>query len=204
MATDNNQQPETILHLSKEGADLGEFHGELEDFLKFAIVQGIEEQLDGMNVAREVNTLHSTRRATSMSNKESKTLQPLPPHQDMSAFCQTCIHPQDVTNILTLLGFSLAFQMKPDDQQAYMQLKPLPAQFHYEGPYGMNVVYLAGEDINTGDEDVFPVHASRFWLYRAGETDLIFQQAIDVLTTAFSLSWEPLTLNIVPSLQEVA
>ena len=50
----NNEQTETILHLSKEGADLGEFHGGLEDFLRFAMAHGIEEQLDGMHVAREV------------------------------------------------------------------------------------------------------------------------------------------------------
>lgn len=45
VATNNEQQPETILHLSKEGADLGEFHGGLEDFLKFAMAQGIESTL---------------------------------------------------------------------------------------------------------------------------------------------------------------
>ena len=53
MSTNNDQQPETILHLSKEGTDLGEFHGGLEDLLKFAIAHGIEAQLDGMHVARE-------------------------------------------------------------------------------------------------------------------------------------------------------
>ena len=86
-------------------------------------------------------------------------------HQDLSAFCQTCPHPTGCHKRTCLLGFSLAFQMKADDQQAYMQLKPLPAQFHYEGPYGMNVVYLAGEDIDSDDEHAFPVHASRFWFY---------------------------------------
>jgi len=52
----NDQQPETILHLSKDGKDLTEFHGGLEDLLKFAVAHGIEEQLDGLHVAREVRS----------------------------------------------------------------------------------------------------------------------------------------------------
>lgn len=55
MASNDPQQPETILHLSKDGQDLTEFHGGLEDLLKFAIKHGIEEPLDGVHVAREVN-----------------------------------------------------------------------------------------------------------------------------------------------------
>jgi len=54
VATNNEQQPETILHLSKDGKDLTKFHGGLENLLKFAIAHGIEEQLDGLHVAREV------------------------------------------------------------------------------------------------------------------------------------------------------
>lgn len=125
-------------------------------------------------------------------------------HQDLSAFCRTCPHTQDVTNVLALLGFSLAFQMKADNQQAYMQLKPLPAQLHFDGPYGMSVVYLAGEDINTDDEHTFPAHSSRFWFYQGGEPDQILQQTLDVLAAAFSLSWEPFALDCVPHLQDVA
>ncbi len=53
MAYTDPQQPETILHLSKEGQDLGEFHGGLEDLLKFAIAHNIESRLDGLHVARE-------------------------------------------------------------------------------------------------------------------------------------------------------
>ena len=54
MAANNEREPETILHLSKEGTDLGEFHGGLEDLLKFAAAHGIEERLDGLHVVREV------------------------------------------------------------------------------------------------------------------------------------------------------
>ena len=50
----SDQQQETILHLSKKGKDLTEFHGGLEELLKFALAHGIEEQLDGLHVVREV------------------------------------------------------------------------------------------------------------------------------------------------------
>ena len=52
--TTNNHQPESILHLSKEGKDLPEFHGGLEELLRFFSSQRIEEQLDGLHVVREV------------------------------------------------------------------------------------------------------------------------------------------------------
>lgn len=125
-------------------------------------------------------------------------------HQDVNALCQTCPQPHKVTNALQPLGFRLGFQMKADDQQAYMQLKPLPAQFHYEGPHGLSVVYLAGEDINSDDEYAFPAHASRFRLYCAGEPEHVFQHTLETLATAFSLSWEPLTLDVVPHVQDAA
>ncbi len=133
-------------------------------------------------------------------------LQYLLAHQDVSAFCQTCPRPQDVTSVLESLGFHVSFQMQADNQHAYMQLKPLPAQVHYEGPCGMNVVYLAGEDIDIDDEYAFPKHASRFWLYCAGESEQTFKQTMNVLTGAFSLSWKPLTIpaTTVPHLKDVA
>lgn len=53
MAT-NDHQPKTILHLSKDDKDLTEFRGGLEELLKFAMVHGIEERLDGLHIAREV------------------------------------------------------------------------------------------------------------------------------------------------------
>ena len=125
-------------------------------------------------------------------------------HQDVSAFCQTCPHQQDVITVLKPLGFRVGFQMQADNQQAYMQLKPLPAQVHYEGPHGMSVVYLAGEDIDVDDEYTFPKHASRFWLYCAGESEQTFKQTMNVLTGAFSLSWQPLTTTTVPHFQDAA
>ena len=139
-----------------------------------------------------------------MSNS-NQTQRMLFAHKDVGAFCQTCPHPQDVTTVLQSLGFRVGFQMNADDQQAYMQLKPLPAQIHYEGPGGMNIVYLAGEDIDIDDEHVFPKHASRFWLYCAGEPEQTFQYTLDTLANAFSLSWELLTIaTTVPHIQDAA
>ena len=188
MSINNDRQPESILHLSKEGTNVGEFHGDLEDFLTFALKQALKHSLMVCMSHAKRSIRYSTRRAMSMGNKKSITPQPPLPHQEISAFCQTCPPPHEVTNVLVLLGFSLTFQMQADSQQAYLQLKPLPAQMHYEGPYGMNVVYLAGEDLNIDDECIFPAHASRFWLYPGNESEPLFQHVIDVLSNAFSLS----------------
>ena len=125
-------------------------------------------------------------------------------HQDMSAFCQTCPDVQAVTAVLNPLGFRVAFHMDADDQQAYLQLAPLPEQCHYTGPCGMSVVYLAGEDGDlNADEDrdpntlnAFPAHASRFWFYCGAESKDVFQHTLDTLATAFSLSWEPPVANV--------
>ncbi len=130
--------------------------------------------------------------------------QPSMTHHDASAFCQTCPDMQAVTTVLKPLGFSVAFHMQADDQQAYLQLAPLPEQCHYAGPFGMSVVYLAGEDSGlNADEDndldtmnAFPAHASRFWFYCGGESKEVFQQTLDTLIAAFSLSWEPLAANV--------
>ncbi len=125
-------------------------------------------------------------------------------HHDVSAFCQTCPDVQVVTSALKPLGFSVAFHMEADHRNAYLQLAPLPEQCHYDGPFGMSVVYLAGEDSDlNADEDrdpntlnAFPAHASRFWCYCGAESHALFQHTLDTLATAFSLSWEPLVANV--------
>ncbi len=129
-------------------------------------------------------------------------------HHDSTAFCQTCPSVQDVTMRLTPLGFSVAFHMQADEKQAYLDLDPLPEQCHYDGPFGMSVVYLAGEDSDlNADEDrapditnTFPAHASRFWCYCGGESKGVFQHTLGMLATAYSLIWEPLVAtNHVPT-----
>ena len=84
--------------------------------------------------------------------------------EERSAFCATCPQPVDVSNVLVSLGCVLAFSMPAEHEGAYMHLPPLPAQFHYGGPGGLRVIYLAGPDIAL-DGECFPEHESRFWLY---------------------------------------
>src|SRR5438876_11386682 len=71
---------------------------------------------------------------------------------ERSAFCATCPEPTDVSKVLAGQGCSLVFCMKAEDEGAYMDLPPLPAQFHYEGPGGVRVIYLAGPDVARDGE----------------------------------------------------
>jgi hypothetical protein len=104
------------------------------------------------------------------------------------AFCATCPLPADVSNVLASLGCVLAFRMPAEYEGAYMHLPPLPAQFHYDGPGGVRVIYLAGQDIAL-DGECFPEHESRFWLY-SGHDQAAFKQAASMLSVRWSLSWQ--------------
>ena len=120
---------------------------------------------------------------------------------ERSAFCATCPQPTDVSNLLASQGCSLAFSMPAEDEGAYMDLPPLPAQFHYEGPGGVRVIYLAGPDVAL-DGERFPAHQSRFWLY--GDHDqAAFGQIASVLSVRWSLTWQGCGCSS-PSLEEVA
>jgi hypothetical protein len=121
--------------------------------------------------------------------------------EERSAFCATCPQPADVSNVLTSLSFVLAFAMKAEVEGTYMHLPPLPAQFHYEGPGGVRVIYLAGQDIAL-DGECFPEHQSRFWLY-GGHDQTVFQQVASVLAVRWSLSWQRSSCSS-SSLEEVA
>src|SRR5215471_6945834 len=108
--------------------------------------------------------------------------------EERSAFCATCPQPAEVRKMLGNLGCSLTFSMPAEDERAYMDLPPLPAQFHYEGPGGVRVIYLAGPDIAL-DEEHFPEHRSRFWLY--GDHDQVaFGQVASVLAIRWQLNWQ--------------
>src|SRR5690348_4307830 len=110
-------------------------------------------------------------------------------HEDeRSAFCATCPQPAEVSKVLSNLGCSLAFSMPAESEGAYMDLPPLPAQFHYEGPGGLRVIYLAGPDIAL-DGERFPAHESRFWLY-GNHTQVAFQQIASRLSVQWSLRWQ--------------
>ena len=108
--------------------------------------------------------------------------------EERSAFCTTCPSPIEVSNVLASLGCVLAFSMPAEQEGAYMHLPPLPAQFHYEGPGGLCVIYLAGPDIAL-DGECFPAHTSRFWLY--GDHDqAVFQRVASKLAIRWSLGWQ--------------
>jgi len=112
---------------------------------------------------------------------------PTPPATaDLTAFCAICPTADDVTAVLAPLGFTLAFQMNADTDQAYLHLAPLPAQFHYKEGHGTEVIYLAGVDHE--DEQPAPRHASRFWLY-AGADAGVHRHTAQVLSTAWALVW---------------
>jgi hypothetical protein len=107
---------------------------------------------------------------------------------ECSTFCTTCPRPEEVSNVLASLGFALDFTMPAEDEGAYMHLPPLPAQFHYEGPGGVRVIYLAGPDVAL-DGECCPEHESRFWLY-GGHDQAVFQQVASMLAVRWSLSWQ--------------
>jgi hypothetical protein len=108
--------------------------------------------------------------------------------EERSAFCATCPQPLDVSNVLASQDCSLAFSMPAEDDGVYMDLPPLPAQFHYEGPGNLREIYLAGPDTAL-DGERFPAHRSRFWLY-GDHTQAAFQQVASVLAVRWSLTWQ--------------
>ena len=111
------------------------------------------------------------------------------PATELEAFCATCPPPQDVTALLAKMGFRLAFQMEAqDDLKAVVHLPALPAQYHYKDASGAEVIYLAGRDTPLEGGEVFPFHASRFWLY-PGANAQGFQLARSMLALSFQLSW---------------
>ncbi|SRR5712692_1551226 len=66
----------------------------------------------------------------------------MPHTQALTAFCATCPDPQEVTTILRGLGFSLTFQMEAILYPASSEAPDLPAQFHFQGHAGVEVIYL--------------------------------------------------------------
>jgi hypothetical protein len=110
------------------------------------------------------------------------------PATELHAFCATCPPAEDVTALLSKLGFHLDFQMEEQRDHQY-ELPPLPAQFHFTDLEGTEVMYLAGRDFPLNDEgESLPSHASRFWLY-AGAQREVFQRAMSNLALAFQFTW---------------
>ena len=110
------------------------------------------------------------------------------PITELDAFCRTCPPVEEVSALLTTMGFRLEFQMdRQDDLKAVVHLPALPAQYHYRDAYGTEVVFLSGRDTPL-DEERFPPHASRFWLY-LGASAQAFQLAKSMLALTFQFTW---------------
>jgi hypothetical protein len=124
------------------------------------------------------------------------------PATELEAFCSTCPAALEVTALLARLGFRLAFQ-KDEQPDRSSQLPPLPAQYHYKDEaLGTEVIFLAGRDTPLEGE-VFPFHASRFWLYEGADAQA-FQDALTTLALAFQITWRDLSQADVPERVEVA
>src|SRR6476646_938808 len=107
---------------------------------------------------------------------------------ELEAFCTICPSAEEVSTLLAELGFTLTFQMQEqDDLNTLVHLPVLPAQYHYKDGYGTEVIYLAGRDTPLEGE-VFPFHASRFWLY-TGSDALAFQLAMSKLVLRYQFTW---------------
>ncbi|HVB20582.1 MAG TPA: hypothetical protein VNG51_01370 [Ktedonobacteraceae bacterium] len=103
---------------------------------------------------------------------------------EYSAFSPTCHQVQHVTAALISLGFHLTFTLPA---HTYKAAPPVPAQYHYEDTYSTEVIYLAGKDTPL-DNDVFPLHASRFLAY-PGSHPPAFRTMKRTLTVLFLCSW---------------
>jgi hypothetical protein len=107
---------------------------------------------------------------------------------ELEAFCPTCPLPQEVSALLATLGFTLAFHMDAV-QSSYAKVPALPAQYHFKKDgCGTEVIYLAGRDTPLEEGEVFPFHASRFWLY-AGADAQAFQLTLSTLALRYGFAW---------------
>jgi hypothetical protein len=86
------------------------------------------------------------------------------------------------------VGFTLVFQLPAYLPSATSAVAPLPAQFHYERPDGLSVIYLAGPDRAEDEGERFPPHASRWWAY-AGSDPSALGHVAHALTIKWSCTW---------------
>ena len=108
---------------------------------------------------------------------------------DLEAFCPTCPEVEEVSTLLTSLGFRLMFSMPAQPERD--TLPTLPAQYHYRHPSGTEAVFLAGRDspLHTGALSL-PPHASRFWLSSGGGDADAFRLARSRLALCWNLQWQ--------------
>ncbi|HVB20566.1 MAG TPA: hypothetical protein VNG51_01290 [Ktedonobacteraceae bacterium] len=99
---------------------------------------------------------------------------------EYTAFSPTWRQVHHVTGTLARLTFTLP-------AKTYKTAPPIPAQYHYEDTYSTEVIYLAGKDTPL-DNEVFPLHASRFLAYPGSHTPA-FRTMKRTLTVLFRCSW---------------
>jgi hypothetical protein len=150
-----------------------------------ASVQADRSHLQPTRQARERSLgsgqLQSTKRGDTIDMAASPT-------RPLAAFCTTCPPARAVTDVLAALGFTLIFSMEEQREPAYMQIPPVPAQYHYrEDTHGTEVIYLAGQDASE-EGDTLPPHASRFWIH-PGASPQATQLVAQIAAQSWQLSW---------------
>ena len=118
---------------------------------------------------------------------------------ELEAFCLSSLTKEEVTTFLERLGMRLDFQMDAFLPPAYSELARLPAQFHFEGPAGMSIIYLAGEDSAPEEGERLPPHRSRFWAYPGADAH-VFGWITQSVAHRWSFTW----LRLPQARQDVA
>ena len=126
----------------------------------------------------------------------------MPHTHALTAFCSTCPHPQEVTTILSRLGFSLTFYMDAILYPASSEALDLPAQYHFADQHGTELIYLEGRDTPM-DGELFPAHQSRWWLYPGADAE-VFRQIINLLTARWLITWQRTDSVSKPGIEHVA
>jgi hypothetical protein len=76
----------------------------------------------------------------------------------LEASCQFCSAPEEVTTFLEHTGIRLDLLMDAFLPPTYSHLAQLPTQFHFKGQAVMEVIYLAGMELEV--EEPTRVHTS--------------------------------------------
>jgi hypothetical protein len=118
---------------------------------------------------------------------------------ELGAFCHSCPKKEVVTSFLERLGMRLDFQLDAFLPPAHSELTQLPAQFHFEGPGGMSIIYLAGQDRAPEEGERFPPHKSRFWAYTGADAH-VFGWITQSVAHQWSFTW----LGLSQTRQDVA
>jgi len=107
--------------------------------------------------------------------------------QELEACCSSCPDPNDVEVLLREFGLKLTFTMKAVARRRVET--SIAAQYHFEGPDGAEILYLAGRDVGDGEVRL-PPHASRFWAIAGADLGM-YRKVISALSGKWALQWKP-------------